>query len=160
MTYPKLNDQVDLLRLIWCPDDVVDGEVIPTAFSKNDLKSLARCVSVDRIDQLVHAVIRHTAQSQKAKADPELKRFRDEAYSTRLNTGSVRGATDKDGNCPFLVDRDPISNDDPLIHNPAHCMIGNCSGNKGKSYLLALQTILAGLTFETMPLEDALADLS
>lgn len=131
-------DPVDLLRLIWCPDDVVDRVVLPTAFEKNDLKGLARRLSVDRFDQVVPSAIRETEASQKKKADPDKGLIREVSYGVFLNCGALR-AYDDGANCrPFQVEPDPI-----IPTNPAHCAIGNSSGKKGTAYLLKLQTDLA-----------------
>ena len=152
-------DQIDLLRLIWCPDDVVDGHVQPSAFNKNDLKGACRYLSVDRIDLIVPNVVRNIAAKQQEKADPDKQIFREVAYSTRLLTCSVRNCRDGDGNILFSVDPKPIQSSDPLEHNPAHCSIANISGKKGKKYILGLQTELAGMAFNTMCLEEALLEI-
>lgn len=149
---------VHLLRLIWSPDDVINGQVQPAAFKKNDLRGIQRYVSVDRADSLVPAVARRTASDQKRKANPTKGVRREEAYSTCLIAGKVRSAEDDRGETPFIVRPEPIVDPDPELNNPAHCMVANQSGRTSKGYLLQLQTMLANLTFDTKYLEEALAD--
>lgn len=151
-------DDMHLLRLIWSPDDVIDGQVQPAAFKKNDLRSIDRYVSVDRVDMLVPAVVRRTAADQQAKANPENNVRREEAYSTRLVAGAIRAILDDQGNAPLIVRPEPILDPHPEINNPAHCMVANNSGRASKGYLLKLQTTLADLTFDTKHLEEALSE--
>jgi hypothetical protein len=152
-------DEMHLLRIIWSPDDVINGQVLPTAFKKSDLYGVERCVSVDRVDLLVPAVARNTAARQKMKSNPEKSILREEAYSTRIVTGVVRDMLDDVGERPLAVHSSPILSDDPTFDNPAHCLIANISGKKHKNYLLGLQTKLASLTFDTKHLEVALVEI-
>lgn len=158
MPSDKLEDVVDLFRIVWSPDDVRDGQVQPAAFSKNDLRGLERTLSVDRIDKLVPSVVRATASAQAIKPSYTGK-SREVAYSTLLNVGSVRKFSDDEGIPPFLVQSDPVKDEITGIENPAHCKIANVSGKVTKGYLLQLQTTLASLTFSTSLLDKALSEI-
>lgn len=182
MTAAEPPDEAIVVRLIWTPEDVVRGKVLPTAFPKADLKTPARYMSVDRADSLCPPVMRcvacqqHTSAAEantkaaaKAEvgeqANPNPPRRRDHAYSAQLQCGAIRAleATVEENKVkktvkPLDVEPKRIEpGGDPCpLGNDAHCAILNRSAHKGDGFLLLVRTKLADLAFDVLPLETLL----
>lgn len=179
MDEADVPDETELLRLVWDPDDFVDGKIQPAAF-KSDLKGdPARSLSVDRADRLIHQVIRCTATRQQTKArlkreqagvseEDAAKNSIDRrfcALGVGFSAGDARKVTvDYEGKTyhgPLRVSADRVEPGGPIcpLENPAHCLVGNVSGQKSKGFVQALQTKLAAI-FQgpPRPIDDILAE--
>ncbi len=143
-------DHVDLHRLVWSPDDIRDGKLLTSAFSKNDLKQQGLYVSVDRTDQLDEQTVQRIAEEQAARADGA-GIIRETPHSAILGCGNVRNLFDTEQNRPFEV------RPEELEDNTAHCGIHNVSGRRNKSYINQLRTLLVSVVHETLALSDYLA---
>lgn len=174
MVEPELGNAVDLLRLVWCPDDVIDGQLQPSAFPKQDLLGAAgRSLSVDRIDRLVPSAVRCTACRQRTNArrkmaeaeaegrPPPERPVRDSALGSVFNSGAARGLSvelDKEVHYPLQVRPDVVASGgkECPLGNEGHCLVDNISGKKSPGFMLALRTKLVGIVEYTHPLEEIL----
>lgn len=134
------EDNVDLHRLIWSPDDYDGEQLLTSAFRKQDLSGKQDdYVSVSRVDKINPDAEIKIANDQAQKAGiGEIKR--EIACSVVLNCGEVRSEECSKGKNPFEVTDEPIPNE-----NEAHCGIRNISGENGKGYINELRTILVRL---------------
>lgn len=137
-----LEDDVNLHRLIWSPNDIQDGVLKKSAFPKNDLDGTpdqngdVRYLSVSRIDLLCEKSELETAERQAGKAITGI--VRDEAWSAILNSGELRACVDTEGVNPFDVTSEPIPGE-----NEAHCGIRNASKKyRPPSYINQLRVLL------------------
>lgn len=145
------QDDTDLHRLVWSPDDFDGEKLLPSAFRKQDFSgSNDDYVSVSRIDMLDPDAEIAIADNQAKKAGGN-DFIRDEAWSVILNCGEIRRAEDSDKLQPFQVTSEPIPGE-----NEAHCGIRNVSGKKGKGYVNELRSILATLIRSRKTLDDFL----
>ena len=134
-----LEDEVDLHRLIWSPDDFDGDQLLPSAFRRDDLKGGEGYISVSRTDQLQPEAELNMAKQQAGRANG--KNFvREDAWSILFNCGRLRAARDDEGLSLFAVTPEPI----PDV-NPAHCGIRNISGKTGRGYINQLRIILVKL---------------
>lgn len=175
MAEPEPGNGVDLLRLVWCPDDVIDGQLLPSAFPKQDLAGApGRSLSVDRIDRLVPAAVRCTACRQRTKAKrtiaeaeaegkrPPEKPVRDHALGSVFNSGEARGVSvvfGEEVHYPLQVRPDEVApgGQECPLGNEGHCAIDNISGKKSAGFIAALRAKLAAIVDYTHPLEDILS---
>ncbi|MEP3776266.1 MAG: hypothetical protein ABJM82_04490 [Shimia thalassica] len=144
MTPPN---EIDLHRLVWSPDDYVDGKLLPSAFPSGDLKTPDRYLSVDRVDQFNPDATIETANRQAENADGATI-VREDAFSALLGCGEVRGITDHEGKHPLEVRPEPIKG-----VNLAHCGISNVSGKKSRGYVNQLRTELTEIVNRILSLE-------
>ena len=126
---------VYLHRLVWHPDDIEDGQLLPSAFPRGHLSG-DNYVSVSRMDQVTMEAVLALADTQQKKADPDKEIFRDFAHSAILHSGEVRSLIDDKCASPFEVFPEPEDAD------PAHCGIRNITGKKGKGYIGQLRDML------------------
>lgn len=141
------KNKTDIHRLIWSPDDIQDGKVLPSAIRKADLKGNGAYVSVSRIDQICEDAEISMASNQAGRADG-IQVIRDEAMSALLNCGEVRRLQDTEKGEPFEVRAEPLK------ENQAHCGIHNVSGEAGRGYIGQLRTLLVETIRETIGLEE------
>lgn len=146
-----IDDEEELHRLVWSPDDFDGDQLLSSAFRKADLSGKAgRYLSVSSVTLLDRAAEVAIAEAQSAKADGKTF-FRERACSALLHCGTVRAAFDRDGERPFEV------SEEPLPENPAHCGIRNITGKSSGSYLNHLRILLVEAVHCTGPM-DAVID--
>ncbi len=149
-----LEVDTDLHRLVWSPDDFdEDGNLLTSAFRRQDLYGGDDYVSVSRVDELASNAEIALAESQAEKADG-INFVREEAFSALLHCLAVCGAQDDDGNTPFQVTSEPI----PDV-NEAHCGIRNVTGKKSNSYVNQLRLLLRDLVHKSQRLDHFLNSL-
>ena len=143
----------DLHRLVWSPDDFDgEGNLLTSAFRKQDLSGGEHYVSVSRVDQADAAAELALAHSQSKRADG-IEFIRESAYSALLYGLSVADAQDNNGICPFMITLEPL----PV--NAAHCGIRNVSGQNGRGYINQLRLLLVELVHQSQELDRFLASL-
>lgn len=147
MTTPP--DNVDLHRMIWSPDDIDNGQLLTSAFPRSDLSKSDRYISVDRTDIFDENAVKQIVAIQASKSDGT-EIIRDEAHSALLACGAVRRLADTNQKRPFDV------RSEKLADNPAHCGIYNVSGERGKSYVNELRSMLVSVVHEVLALSDFL----
>lgn len=144
------SDDVDLLKLLWCPDDFdeVTGKVKPSVFRKKELDGKGENhVSVDSADLSRRDSMEQIAARQQEKANGQNIK-RESARIGRVGTRLVRVET-KDELPLFEVKRVPLE------ENVAHCGIFNISGKTGRGDIDELQTKLARLFSNILTFDEA-----
>lgn len=144
------DDNVDLHRLIWSPDDFENGRILTSAFRRQDLEGGDNYVSVSATNLLNVDAEMQIAAGQAASAG-NTQYSRDTAWSALINCGDVHDAVDNKDVKPFAV------SDEPLDDNLAHCGIRNATNSRGKGYVNQLRTILVSRVKENKPLSDFLS---
>lgn len=173
-------DQVDLLRLVWDPDDIVEGELQPSAFPSADLVGHPqRFLSVDRADELVPEAVRYVAAAQKERARHlrELQRDREEnALQRDMPFGALlltRAAREIEVPIdlgqksavsvvvrPLAVspNKIPVGHEACPMGNAAHCAMANVSGKRSRGFINALRAKLIAAAHTLLPLEEILGE--
>lgn len=148
------EDEVDVHRLVWSPENFDGDKLLTSAFRREDLSGgSSDYVSVSRTDCLdIEAEIALGESQAKSTNSTELRR--EQAYSVLFNCGQLRSAKDAEGVCPFNVTSEPIP------ENMAHCGIRNTTGNKGRAYVNQLRLILVSLASRRRLLSEFVADYS
>lgn len=175
-------DEAIVVRLLWSPEDIVDGQVTPSGFPKADLKSPARYMSVDLAAILSPPVVRCVARRQHTSAAEAQARAaadtmpgnagnqsqpkqREQAFIAQLECSAVRAmeVTVEENKVhkairPLCIEPKPIEpGGKPCpLQNDAHCAVLNRSGQKGDAFLLSIRTKLAALSFGVSSLEEFL----
>lgn len=141
-------DEIDLLRLMWHPDDFEGEAVKPTAFPRSELIGQhGKYVSTDRRDWSRRAVMEATAKRQQMQADG-VDRLRHSPYVVPLPCGDVRRLTVDD---QFALGVKPY----PLAENEAHCGIESIIGKIGRGVVDELRNKLSRLALPRMTLDQA-----
>lgn len=143
-------NQVNLLKLVWHPDDVDDvkNTVKPTAFRRDDLSGQNGAhVSVDRSDLALRHCMQAVAANQAMKANGK-NILRELAKIGRLSCEAVR-KSEHEGTklfsvSPFWVDG-----------NPAHCGIQSNIEAPGRATLDLMRGRLAQLASPPAEFDDA-----
>jgi hypothetical protein len=129
-------DHINLLKLVWHPDDISGDNVKPTAFRRDDLSGgEGQHVSVDRQDTAARDAMQAVAEQQAAKANgKDIKR--EQARIGVMMCRTVRAIT-VEGVQALAVRPEPIEG------NPAHCGIFNICGKNGRSAIDEMRAKLA-----------------
>jgi len=144
-------NEVILFKLIWHPDNIADGQILPTAFRSDDLSGDPNAhVSVDRNDMAVRTTMEAIALSQASKANGE-NIHREKALIGRLLCSAVRAIT-FDGSGALAVVPKPIDGND------AHCGIVNITPQKGRAYMAEVRGKLARLASPPVTFDDAYSE--
>lgn len=140
-------DEVELLKLVWHPDDLEGNLVKPTAFTSRDLSGAAGAhVSVDRRDIARREVMERTADRQAGNADG-VNHKREKALIAVLSCAAVRSVTYQDKPALAVTPQ-------PIPDNDAHCGISNISGVSGRGYLNEVRGKLAVLASPAQTMTD------
>jgi len=124
-----VKDKEDLLRTVFNPEHMRDGEVIETAIPLEDLKS--RGFSVDRKQYAQKNILQQRIEYQMGR----LPEKRQSGLIVRLQCGAVRNLHDENGERAFIVI------DTALKENIAHASI--CSAtDRGRGALRKLRSLL------------------
>ncbi len=128
---PKLvSEQEVLLRLLYAPEHIVDGNVIETAISLKDLK--CRGVSLDRLSYVEKEIIKKRIAAQTSKAPDK----RQEASLSKFSCSDIRSIKNNNNNDQvFLII------DDATQTNIAHASIflikESCDPRKARAELVS-----------------------
>ncbi|MEY9720715.1 hypothetical protein ABIA22_003205 [Sinorhizobium fredii] len=144
-TGQQVSEDEMLLRLVWDPDDIdpETQELLTSAFSKDDLKSVERGLSVDQKASAEEKCILCIAQRQQSNAEGHATIKRTTPLLAEAKTQDVTSQTfDDDGTRIFAVISTPMGATEDCPENPAHAEILNISGRKSKGYLNQMRTKL------------------
>lgn len=142
-----------LLKLVWDPEDVRDGKILPTAFRRQDLSGLLDDhVSVDRKDMAARETMEALSAAQRDAVAGRADIHREVSLIGCLPCGVVRG-TRLDGLAGGgeLLTVVPK----PLKGNDAHCGIVNVSGNRGRAAVDRIRGELAKIASPAVTFDEA-----
>ncbi|MDD9731668.1 hypothetical protein PVW46_17325 [Mameliella sp. AT18] len=145
------EDNVQVHRLVWSPDDFEDGKLLTSAFRRKDLEGgETNYVSVSRMDKLNVAAELALATKQAEKSDGK-QLIREEAFSVKFLCGEVRAVIDDAGTQPFDI------TSEPLPENLAHCGVRNITDKKSRGYINQLRVLLVNLASSRRSLSELIA---
>lgn len=148
----KLEDQHALLRLNFAPQHIVDGKVIPSAISTEDLK--VRGFSLDSEPLVAQSTLVERAEIQSAKkpeerVSPHISRFIcNDARYLKLN--------EADESWAFNIYYSPVGAGDgeEVKANDAHVSLKCVDGTKGPSYYKKARNLLLPVLQNLLTLDN------
>ncbi|WP_460158730.1 hypothetical protein [Pseudomonas sp. S3_E11] len=143
-----LEDMHSLLRLNFAPQHIVDGKVLPTAISTEDLKSRGYSLDAEPLINADTLTERAQSQSEKdseARVSPYISRFQYcDANSIKIDDTPAFNIF----HSPVALDREK-----QIKANPAHVSLLCTDSEKGKPYYRKARILL-------LPLLQNLIELS
>ncbi|WP_140414150.1 hypothetical protein [Bathymodiolus platifrons methanotrophic gill symbiont] len=122
-----MSEQEVLLRLLYAPEHIVDGNVIETAISLKDLK--CRGVSLDRLSYVEKEIIKKRIEAQTSKAPDE----RQEASLSKFSCSDIRNINNNNDQVFLIIDDATQTN---IAHASIFLIKGSCPPRKARAELV------------------------
>lgn len=111
----RVEDREELLRVVYAPEHILNGKLVPAAIPSDDLKS--RGFSTDRFLYKIEDIMRNRAHSQMARMPGQ----RQEKKISKFLCGDIRQIRSEEGNRELIVVDEVDDRREPV--NTAHAAI-------------------------------------